>query len=126
MNKKELTNLNELLKNNINGYTVTRFTHLEDIIISYKEVYKALNIEAEYHRIINSITIDNSNIHFYDKCYLRDVIEILEDYKIEINTSFLTDIEGLTLYLIDVLESTEKINYKDRKKFIDKLEKIIV
>ena len=104
MKRAELNNLNSLLTTEVKAYANTTMEEILTRIRTYKNVYEALGIEAEYHRTINAVYIPHLNIDFYKREKLMDIIEILEYHKVNISENVLIDgLETFTAYLSELV-----------------------
>ena len=124
MTKTELNNLNNLLINEVRAYIETDIEGIFDRIKTYKNVYSALNIEHEYHKVINKNYLNYINLDFYSKEKIKDIIEILEDHKIKIHENILIDgLDSFCGYLSELVWDI-KIDIKDKVKLENELLKI--
>ena len=124
MTKTELNNLNNLLINEVRAYIETDIEGIFDRIKTYKNVYSALNIEHEYHKVINKNYLNYINLDFYSKEKIKDIIEILEDHKIKIYENILIDgLDSFCGYLSELVWDI-KIDIKDKVKLENELLKI--
>lgn len=116
MKRNEIENLNTLLSTEVKTYAFTKLAGVLNRIKAYRNVYQVLGIEEEYHKIINLTQIPYLDIDFYKMEKLFSVIEVLESYKVKINSNVLTDgLNEFTIYLSELIWELD-IDIKDKRK----------
>lgn len=116
MNKKELTNINNVLTQELKSYCLLELNNIKERIKAYANIYNALGLMNEYNDIINLTMIENSNLNFISKETLKDYIEIIKSYKKEITSNCLDgDFLNFGNYLSEIIWSIEKISLEDKE-----------
>ena len=123
MKRAELNNLNSLLTTEVKAYANTTMEEILTRIRTYKNVYEALGIEAEYHRTINTAYIPHLNIDFYNREKLISIIEVLDDNEIRIEENILGGLDNFTAYLSELVWELS-IDTEDIKKMERALSKM--
>lgn len=126
MTKKEINSLNQLLTQEINTYCVTKFEQVKDRIRGYKNVYSVLNSTIEYHYITNIIALKDIELDFYNREYLKDLLEMFKERNIEIPVNLINDDLSILLdVLIDEYQKL-KISNEDKIKVTKKLNSMYI